>query len=147
MQAKVTVDYTPIFVDVEKPEPSLRRWDCVVADAQLLFFRDECFDAMVASRVIEHLESPQLFIREYWRVLGSGGTLDLYLLNYLSVNARRNPTHKHIFNALRFALVSRRQGFEVCFRYSAGSLLPGLVRKALTIDMNIAAEETCLMDV
>ena len=144
---RVTVDCTPIFMDIEKPRSDLLRWDWVMGDAQHLPFRDACLDGVVASHVIEHLESPSLFLKECWRVLKRGGYLDLSLPNFLSINARKDPSHKHVFNAISLALALKRQGFIVCFGYSAGSLLPKPLRKALVLLMNLLVEEIRLRGV
>jgi len=144
---KVTIDCTPVFMDIEKPPPELRGWSWVVGDAQYLPFRNSCFNGVIASHVLEHLENPQRFIWESWRVLKAGGYLELSLPNFLSINARRDPSHKHIFNALSLALMLKRQGFTVCFEHSAGSLLPKPLRKALIVIMNLLAEEIRLRGV
>jgi len=45
-----------------------------VADTRALPFPDECFDAVVANAVLEHIPQPRdAHIREVWRVLRPGG--------------------------------------------------------------------------
>jgi SAM-dependent methyltransferase len=50
-------------------------WNDVVADAQVLPFRDACFDAVVGVDFIHHLSTPLEFFREVARVLKPGGEL------------------------------------------------------------------------
>ncbi len=63
-------DITWIALDlIEAP------WNDVVADAQVLPFRDATFDAVVGVDFIHHLEAPLVFFRDVARVLKSGGEL------------------------------------------------------------------------
>lgn len=50
-------------------------WNDVVADAQVLPFRDASFDAVVGVDFIHHLQAPLEFFREAARVLKPGGEL------------------------------------------------------------------------
>lgn len=51
------------------------RWNDVVADAQILPFRDASFDAVVGVDFIHHLSTPLSFFREGARVLKPGGDI------------------------------------------------------------------------
>jgi len=79
LRPKATVDSFPIFMDIEEPEKELRKWDWIVGDAQYLPFRDSCFDKVIASHVIEHLDDPIMFLKEVRRILKIGGRLTLIL--------------------------------------------------------------------
>lgn len=50
-------------------------WNDVVADAQILPFRDDSFDAVVGVDFVHHLSTPLEFFREVARVLKPGGEL------------------------------------------------------------------------
>jgi len=50
-------------------------WNDVVADAQVLPFRDASFDAVVGVDFVHHLSTPLEFFREVGRVLKKGGEL------------------------------------------------------------------------
>lgn len=49
--------------------------DCLAADSTHLPFRDASFDVVIASHIIEHLDSPEAFLRDCLRVLRPGGVL------------------------------------------------------------------------
>lgn len=59
-------------------------WACIQAIGESLPFRDNSFDCVLLSEVIEHLEAPQFSIREAVRVLGPGGRLLVTTPNYRS---------------------------------------------------------------
>lgn len=137
----VPVNYTPLFMDKEEPAEELRKWDWIVGDAQYIPLRDGSVDGVIVSHVIEHLDNPYRLIHECWRILKKNGFLELRLPNFLSVNAWKDPNHKHAFNALSLGLILKRAGFTVHFEHSAGSLLPKPLRTILIIFMNLLAEE------
>ena len=137
----VTVDSLPIFMDIAVPAKDIRKWDWVIGDAQYLPFRDNSLDGIIASHVIEHLNDPLQFIEECFRVLKKEGYFEIRCPNFLSVNAKKDPAHKHVFNPLGLALLLKMNGFRVHFNYSVGSKLPSLIRKPLTVLLNLLTEE------
>ena len=50
-------------------------WLDLVADAQLLPFKDGCFDNIVMLDVLHHIERPRIYFSEVTRVLNKGGRL------------------------------------------------------------------------
>jgi len=140
---RITVDYVPVFLDVERPSKEIKdKGVWIVADANHpLPFCDNVFDVVVASHIIEHLRNPVQFLKECHRVLKKGGLLYLYCPNFCSVNARKDPTHIHVFNAIRLYFILKKVGFRPHFDYSAGSRLPRFLQKLLTILMNLISEE------
>lgn len=66
--------------DVEAPGG----FACTQAVGETLPFADNSFDCVLLSEVIEHLEQPQISIREAVRVLGAGGRLLITTPNYRS---------------------------------------------------------------
>src|SRR6476661_7505178 len=57
---------------------------CTQAIGEALPWKDESFDCVLMSEVIEHLEKPQISIREAARVLRHGGRLLITTPNYRS---------------------------------------------------------------
>jgi len=150
---KLSVEYHPIFVDIEEPTREIRNvGDWVIADANLnkeqgakyLPFRDGTFDKVVASHIIEHLDNPDYFIKELYRILKGSGTLDLYCPNFISKASKLDPTHKHVFNPISIVKKLKRVGFRVYFPYRAGSKIPNFLRKPLTIILNLLSDEICV---
>ena len=61
-----------------------RDYACIQSIGELLPLPDNSFDAILLSEVIEHLEAPQISIREATRVLRPGGRLLVTTPNYRS---------------------------------------------------------------
>lgn len=57
----------------------------IVCDAQQLPFRDQTFDDVVCTEVLEHVLNPRLMINEVSRVLKSGGSF--FLTMHACINA------------------------------------------------------------
>lgn len=75
----------------------------LVADAYRLPFRDEVFDCIIASEIIEHVPDPAEFMACLMRVLRPGGQLiittpyDEKIQYYLCIHCNRpTPQHAHI---------------------------------------------------
>ncbi len=90
----------------------------------VLPFRDESFDVILMSEVIEHVGSPEFTLRECWRVLKKNGAVAMTTPNLW--DARRvyypalgrvwsgdaDATHQTLFNPQTLRAVLRRAGFE-----------------------------------
>ena len=61
-----------------------RGYACIQSIGELLPLPENSFDAIILSEVIEHLEAPQVSIREATRVLRAGGRLLVTTPNYRS---------------------------------------------------------------
>lgn len=62
-----------------------KRFYPVVADAQALPFRDGTFETLISCETIEHLERPEVFLDELYRVGRCGGVLVLTFPSYLNL--------------------------------------------------------------
>lgn len=69
--------YAEYFPDRVSCDIEAREGVDVVADAHSLPFKDEEFENILCSEVLEHLHTPEQAIAEMWRVLAPGGTLIL----------------------------------------------------------------------
>lgn len=76
----------------------------VLADAQCLPFKDETFDFVLSTEMLEHVLCPEDSVREMWRVLRRGGQL-LLTTRFLY------PIHSAPFDYWRFT----RYGLEHLF--------------------------------
>lgn len=68
---------------VSAPEP-IRGYECIQSVGESLPLADSSVDCVILSEVIEHLEAPQVSIREATRVLRPGGRLLVTTPNYRS---------------------------------------------------------------
>ena len=62
-----------LYLDIEKPRIFGDRF--VLGSAEYLPFRDNSFDEIYASHVIEHLYEPDIFLRDAYRALKNKGLL------------------------------------------------------------------------
>lgn len=116
-----------VYMDLFPPEVNVRgEW--VVGDCQMMPFRKHAFSEVYASHVIEHLERLGKFVWECRFVLKLGGKLHLWTPNFLSVNATRDPDHKHVFNFLNIRKVFSKYGFDVHYASNVASKLPKPLR-------------------
>ena len=130
-----------MFLDVELPSVKAGKHGTWVAgDAQYLPFRSNAFSKIIAHHVLEHLEKPDMFLREAYRVLKKEGILSLRVPNVFSRNAYADPDHKHVFNFLTLYFKLKKVFAIVYLPFNAGSML-GKLRKPLTILMNFLADE------
>lgn len=81
----IGIDISKIAVKTSKTwassEDLSKRTDFVVCNAELLPFKAECFDLVLSSEVIEHLDNPRAGIREIARVVKNAGRAVLTVPN------------------------------------------------------------------
>jgi SAM-dependent methyltransferase len=70
----------------------------IVASAEFLPFRDQCFQLLFAGEVIEHLNDPGRALKDWVRVLGKGGRMIVSTPNGLLVSRVWNPDHRRMFS-------------------------------------------------
>jgi len=109
----------------------------VIADAQVLPFKDGVFDVVVASSVVEHLERPERFFREAYRVLNPHGKLKVRVP--IGLTSIMDPTHKHIWaweSPIFFTKSTKYHGFDIPFkieyrRYNDAWFVPPISKLSL----------------
>jgi len=81
-------DISPQFISQNKKKAKKLglsgKTDFKVADIQKLPYKDSCFDFVVCSEVLEHIEKPEEAVNEFYRVLKKGGVLVLTTPNILN---------------------------------------------------------------
>ena len=94
------------------------------ADAQFLPFLDKCFDTIVCSEVIEHLENPEKALKEFNRVLRPRGKLVLTAPNisllwafveaiWTRIRRKMLETRHKAFTRRRLRFLLDRTGFNI----------------------------------
>jgi len=87
----------------------------VVCDVQYLPFRDNIFDVVFCSHVIEHTENPLLSLKEVLRVTKADGVAEV-CTPYRFSNDAKSVQHKHYFNKKWFLKTLRHFHIRVNYR-------------------------------
>lgn len=84
--------------------PDVTQWDFENGDAQYLKnAKNESFDYVNASHILEHMVDPKVALQNWWRVLKKGGNLIIYLPHRdlyerkKNLPSRWNEDHKFFF--------------------------------------------------
>ena len=84
--------------------PNVQGWDFEHGDAQYLFdIPDSEFDFVYSSHTLEHMNEPELALKNWWRVLKPGGHLIIYIPHRdlyekkKNLPSQFNPNHTHFF--------------------------------------------------
>ena len=123
-----------------RSKESLGVIEFVRGDAQNLPFKDECFDVITASEVIEHLQKAEVFLSECYRVCKNRGFLVLSTPNFFRWSSSigrlvglfertriltRNPQHIHEFTHFELIKLLKKHKFHFLELYF-GALNPYL---------------------
>ena len=103
-------------------------------DLQNSHFSDESFDLVHASHLIEHLNNPQAFLSEVWRILRPDAYFMLTTPNIDGVQARMFKSrwrsaifdHLYLFSARTLKAMLRESGFSIEGIYTWGGLAAGI---------------------
>ena len=81
-------------------------------------YSDNSFDSILAGELIEHLENPEKFVKEAYRILTKGGVLVLSTPNKKSLINRvfhsyEMPLHLHLFYREELQNLFEKEGFKV----------------------------------
>jgi 2-polyprenyl-3-methyl-5-hydroxy-6-metoxy-1,4-benzoquinol methylase len=97
------------------------KFHAVVADAAQLPFKSEVFDTIIASEILEHLNNPELTVRESHHILARGGKVVIstphkeILRTYLCIHCNQQTpanAHIHSFDKKRHEDILEQQGFS-----------------------------------
>jgi SAM-dependent methyltransferase len=94
--------------------------DKVLGDACKLPFKNESFETVVATEILEHLENPRMAVEEFWRVLKNGGRVVMSVPD--RYNSFSQPSHIQYFTERKVCQLF--SGFEiiVCKVISSGHI-------------------------
>jgi len=90
-----------------------------VGNALNLRFKDNNFDVLISTAVIEHLENPEKFLKESYRVLKEGGIIILTTPSPLFeklgtlVGHLKDETHFETYNLKELKSLLRKNGFRI----------------------------------
>jgi SAM-dependent methyltransferase len=136
----IGIDISKIAIKASKTWASSaglsRETDFVVCNAESLPFKEECFDLVLSSEVIEHLNDPIAGVREIARVVKDTGKAILTIPNLFSYYWARRRIG---YDLLR--LLKRRQKNEETERHTSFSFLTTNSMLRIT-DLKILAEES-----
>lgn len=97
----IGIDYRPSAIDIANDFNKLPNITYEVRDMFSNPFHESYFDCIVFTEVIEHLENPALYLREFHRILKPGGFLILSTPNATSL--------KNVLYAISYRKQNKRQ--------------------------------------
>jgi ubiquinone/menaquinone biosynthesis C-methylase UbiE len=77
----------------------------MVADAQETGFKEEQFDVLIASDVLEHIKDEDKALREWYRILKPGGTLIIFVPAFQFLWSNHDEVNRHFRRYSKSALV------------------------------------------
>lgn len=128
----ISVDLSPKNLVRIRAEIGSNSTDFLVGDAYRLPFQDGSFDLVIASELLEHLESPSEGVRELQRVLGRGGRLVAStpykekIRYYLCIHCNKKTpanAHLHSFDERSLTSLFRSQNFSQVRFHKLGNKL------------------------
>lgn len=116
----------------------------VMADAYTLPFKNAAFTKLIISEVLEHLQNPELALKEIYRILKPGGRAIISVpyrekISYhLCIHCNKlTPAnaHLHSFNEINLSLLAKDAGFKIKRIISYGNKLGQLLRLNVILQM------------
>jgi SAM-dependent methyltransferase len=106
---------------------------CVRSELNRLPFSDASFDVVNCRLVIEHIDSPDVVLKEFYRVLKPGGRLAVFtpnLLHYFGTAARLTPHWLHVWFNTRVRGFDQEDIFPTHYRANTRRRLRRLALEA-----------------
>lgn len=121
--AKILLEKVKTFTGLDISEGRIsrcsntyKRGNFIIADAEYLPFKEESFDCMVASELIEHLIEPERFLLSSFQALRGGGTLIISTPSALfledNLTEILKDQHLHTFSPRRLKKLLEKTGFK-----------------------------------
>ena len=120
----------------------------VIANLDRFFypFRDNTFDRVAMSQIIEHLTDVPRVMEEIWRICKPGASVEGATPHYSSAASYSDPTHRHHFSARTFDFLAtpsarkpRKLRRLLGYFYKAGQLAhrPAVAAKFERVDVHL----------
>lgn len=109
--------------------------------------KENSYDYVFLSNVLEHLEEPDQVINELWRISKDKAIIDIIIPHYTNKGAYSELQHKHYFNEVAFKLleeqrtkVKKEQKFKIreikITPTNIGKIFPRAIREKLALFVN-----------
>lgn len=104
-------DSVDAYIGLDWPDVLDRARPDIIGDAMNIPFRDASVDAILATELMEHLSSPQIFLKEVARVLRENGTLILSVPFMEPLH--EEPRDYYRFTPYSLRILFEQQGFTI----------------------------------
>ncbi|MFH8086806.1 MAG: class I SAM-dependent methyltransferase [Candidatus Aenigmatarchaeota archaeon] len=94
-------------------------------------FKDNEFDMIIASHVLEHVEDLVAVMKEFHRILKKDGILKITVPYFASPTGFMDPTHKHFFTLKTFDYWDKRTFLGKKFNYEVNNVEFKIIKKEL----------------
>jgi SAM-dependent methyltransferase len=106
-QYSIGVDINHYVVDYCRKEG----FSCSISESNKLPFQSNCFDGVLASNILEHLESAEQTAKDIYRILKPGGVFVITVP--MKAGFRHDPTHRQMFTKIDLKNLANEHGFSV----------------------------------
>ena len=109
--------------------------------------KDNTYDYVYASCVLEHLDDAEKVVSELWRISKQNGIINIIVPHYTNKGAYSDLQHKHFFNEIAFkelemkrTKIDKNKKFEVkrleLIPTLPGKIFPKFIRNKLSLFVN-----------
>ena len=127
--------YIGLDITAQDYKPGLPRRVDVVADAQALPFKENCFDVVFIVAALLIIPDTEAVLREVHRVLRNGGKFLIFDYNYRTTKRlkKSDNTHRHVWTPWKLRRKVRESGFQAEIVYLYGQEFPRWKRWLLSL--------------